>query len=209
MLQAYKTIQTGGQSEISVKKSRFIANVSHVDTQEEAIAYIEKIKKQNYDAKHHCFAFSVGIDQPTPRFSDDGEPSGTAGKPILEVIEGQDLHNLVIVVTRYFGGTLLGTGGLVRAYTDAAKEGLLASDIIKKIRATQTTITTNYNDIGKLQYLLGTENIPIISSDYTDVVTLNLLIPVDRVTEIKNKIIETTAARATIEEGDTDYFDIA
>lgn len=207
MLQVYKTINEDGQSEITVKKSRFIANITHVETQEEAVNYIEKIKKQYYDAKHHCFAFSIGIDQPTPRFSDDGEPQGTAGKPILEVIEGQQLHNVIIVVTRYFGGTLLGTGGLVRAYTDAAKEGLQACNIIKKIRATNITVVTNYNDIGKLQYLLGNENIHTTSSDYTDVVTLNILVPVDRVAEIKNKIIEITAARAKIEAGETNYYE--
>ena len=117
MLKEYVTILEPGTGEIVEKKSRFIGYVSHVESEEEANLFITGIKKRHYDARHNCYAYTVGEEQPLMRFSDDGEPGGTAGKPILEVITGNKLCNVCIVVTRYFGGTLLGTGGLVRAYT--------------------------------------------------------------------------------------------
>ena len=129
----HKAVYRGGSGEIVEKKSRFIANIKSVETVEEAQVYIEEMKKKYWDARHNCSAFSVGTEQVTTRCSDDGEPSGTAGKPILEVISGSGIHNIVVVVTRYFGGTLLGTGGLVRAYTDATRAGIENSDIVEKI----------------------------------------------------------------------------
>ena len=159
MVEEYQALLDGGQGEIVEKKSRFIANVRPVETEEEAVAFIEEMKKKYYDARHNCSAFSVGVEQPTLRCSDDGEPSGTAGKPMLEVIMGANIHNIAVVVTRYFGGTLLGTGGLVRAYTQATQEGIKNSKVIEKKLARQIKLITNYNDIGKIQYLLGTENI--------------------------------------------------
>ena len=116
-VQKYKILYKEGEAEISEKKSRFIAHIAPAQTEEEAQAFIE-IKKQYWDARHNCWAYSIGEKQPALRCSDDGEPSGTAGKPMLEVLTGQELHNVVAVVTRYFGGTLLGTGGLIRAYTE-------------------------------------------------------------------------------------------
>ena len=113
-VQKYKILYKEGEAEISEKKSRFIAHIAPAQTEEEAQAFIEKIKKQYWDARHNCWAYSIGEKQPALRCSDDGEPSGTAGKPMLEVLTGQELHNVVAVVTRYFGGILLGTGGLVR-----------------------------------------------------------------------------------------------
>ena len=115
----HKAVYRGGSGEIIEKKSRFIANVKSVETVEEAQAYIEEMRKKYWDARHNCSAFSVGTERVITRCSDDGEPGGTAGKPILEVISGSGIHNIVVVVTRYFGGTLLGTGGLVRAYSGA------------------------------------------------------------------------------------------
>ena len=120
----YKTVYRGGTAEIVEKKSRFIAHSAHVESEEEALAFIEQIKKQYWDARHNCHAFSVGVTNETARCSDDGEPAQTAGKPMLDVLMGQQLKNTVVVVTRYFGGTLLGTGGLVRAYSAAVQEGL-------------------------------------------------------------------------------------
>ena len=119
----YKTVYRGGTAEIVEKKSRFIAHSAHVESEEEALAFIEQIKKQYWDARHNCHAFSVGVPNETARCSDDGEPAQTAGKPMLDVLMGQQLKNTVVVVTRYFGGILLGTGGLVRAYSAAVQEG--------------------------------------------------------------------------------------
>ena len=118
-VKSYKTVYRGGMGEIVEKKSRFIAHVAHVESEEEALAFVEKIKKEYWDARHNCHAFTVGIPHETARCSDDGEPAQTAGKPMLDVLIGQKLKNTVVVVTRYFGGTLLGTGGLVRAYSAA------------------------------------------------------------------------------------------
>ena len=118
-------------------------------------AYLEQIRKKYWDARHHCWAYVIGEERVTERCSDDGEPSGTAGKPILEVIRGAGLHNIFVVVTRYFGGTLLGTGGLVRAYTESAREGISHSQIITKIYGFKLNLTTDYTGLGKIQYLLG------------------------------------------------------
>ena len=141
MVETYKAVFTGGQGEIVEKKSRFIANVRPVETEEEALAFIEEMRKKYYDARHNCFAFCVGVERETLRCSDDGEPSGTAGKPMLEVLTGGEIHNVAVVVTRYFGGTLLGTGGLVRAYTQATQEGLKNSQVIEKNLSISPTLT--------------------------------------------------------------------
>ena len=124
MVDSYNTILTPGTDEIVEKKSRFIGYAQPVSSEEEAYAFVESVKKKHYDARHNCHAFAIGKENTLYRFSDDGEPQGTAGKPILEVISGNQVTDICIVVTRYFGGTLLGTGGLVRAYTEAAKLAL-------------------------------------------------------------------------------------
>ena len=139
-MRKHRAVFQGGRGEIVEKKSRFIAHVQAVETVEEAQEFIEAVKKKYWDARHNCSAFSVGEQNPLTRCSDDGEPGGTAGKPILEVIQGSGICNIAIVVTRYFGGTLLGTGGLVRAYTEAAKAGLEESVIIEKIPGIRMTL---------------------------------------------------------------------
>ena len=133
MLEKYKTVYEGGEGEIVEKKSRFIATVRPVQTEEEALAFIEEMKKKYWDARHNCYVYSVGKNREYTRCSDDGEPSGTAGRPMLDVILGEDIYNVAAVVTRYFGGILLGTGGLVRAYSRSLQEGLAAIRIIGKL----------------------------------------------------------------------------
>lgn len=149
MLEEYRTVLGHGESEIVEKKSRFLAEVSHIDTEEEALEFIEKIRKKHYNATHHCYAYVLGERFELQRFSDDGEPGGTAGKPMIDVLTGEGIHDTVVVVTRYFGGTLLGTGGLVRAYSGAAKEGLLASTIITRKYASKLEIRTGIYRIWK------------------------------------------------------------
>nr|WP_330413660.1 YigZ family protein [Coprococcus sp. AF21-14LB] len=134
MLSQYTTVYEGGEGEIIVKKSRFIATVRPVKTEEEAIAFIAEMKKKYWDATHNCSAYVIGERFQVQRMSDDGEPQGTAGKPMLDVLMGEEIHDIAVVVTRYFGGTLLGTGGLVRAYSGAVKEGLANSIIITKYK---------------------------------------------------------------------------
>ena len=138
--------------------------------------------------------------------SDDGEPAGTAGKPILEVIRGRKLTNVLVVVTRYFGGTLLGTGGLVRAYTSSAAAGLDHSKIITKIRGFKLKITTDYTGLGKIQYLLGQRGIKTLDSSYTDRVELTVLVPEEEEEKLRADIMDGTNGQAVMETGDGCWF---
>ena len=155
MLSQYKTVYKGGEGEIVEKKSRFIATVVPVHSEEEALKFVEAMKKKYWNATHNCYAYVIGENHELQRYSDDGEPGGTAGKPMLDVLIGEEIHNAAIVVTRYFGGTLLGTGGLVRAYSAAAKQGLASSVIITKNPGVKLRLATDYAGLGKIQYILG------------------------------------------------------
>ena len=202
----HKAVYRGGSGEIVEKKSRFIANIKSVETVEEAQVYIEEMKKKYWDARHNCSALSVGTEQVTTRCSDDGEPSGTAGKPILEVISGSGIHNIVVVVTRYFGGTLLGTGGLVRAYTDATRAGIENSDIVEKIPGRRVDIAMDYTDLGKLQYMLAQNEVLTEDTEYTDKVIIHALFPESDKEKLKKKITEATSGRVMTQEGEEVYF---
>ena len=206
MVEQYKTVYEGGTGEIVEKKSRFIANVRPVETEEEALAFIEEMKKKYWDARHNCSAYILGERQEQMRCSDDGEPSQTAGKPMMDVLDGAGLTNTAVVVTRYFGGTLLGTGGLVRAYSAAVQEGLKNSRIITKYWGTELLVGTDYNGIGKLQYLFGQRQIPILDAEYTDQVQFTVLVPVSRVQEIRKAVTEATSGQAAVEEIGDLYF---
>lgn len=206
MVEQYKTVYEGGTGEIVEKKSRFIANVRPVETEEEALAFIEEMKKKYWDARHNCSAYILGERQEQMRCSDDGEPSQTAGKPMMDVLDGAGLTNTAVVVTRYFGGTLLGTGGLVRAYSAAVQEGLKNSRIITKYWGTELLVGTDYNGIGKLQYLFGQWQIPILDAEYTDQVQFTVLVPVSRVQEIRKAVTEATSGQASMEEIRDLYF---
>ena len=206
MKEYIKMVYRGGEGEIVEKKSRFIATVRPVSTEEEAVLFIEEMKKKYWDARHNCYAFSVGKEQEVLRFSDDGEPGGTAGKPILEVITGQKLHDVAVVVTRYFGGTLLGTGGLVRAYTAATQAGLANSLVVEQKLAKLFKITTDYTDIGKLQYLFASEQIDVVNTSYEAEVEVQLVVPVAEIPRIEKQITEVTSARARMDIGDECYY---
>ncbi len=199
MITSYKTVYHGGEGEIVEKKSRFIATVEPVHSEEEALAFLERIKKKYWDASHNCSAYVIGRSQSLQRYSDDGEPGGTAGRPMLDVLLGAGLCDTAIVVTRYFGGTLLGTGGLVRAYTKATQEGLSQSSVIEKQYAQRIQILTDYNGIGKIQYLLAQNGISVLNSQYTDKVSLEILAPIPQVEQIQAKLIEGTSGRAVLE----------
>ena len=152
--ESYRIMTREGSGEIVEKKSRFIANVFSVDSVDAAEEKIAMIQKKFWDARHNCYAFVIGADSSVTRCSDNGEPSGTAGKPILEVIKGAGITNVLIIVTRYFGGVLLGTGGLVRAYTQAAKEGIKASSVGEMIYGIRYHLTADYSLINNIQYYL-------------------------------------------------------
>lgn len=199
MTETYNTIITEGQDEIVEKKSRFIGYAVPVTSEEEAYAFVERIRKQHYDARHNCFAFAIGSENTLLRFSDDGEPQGTAGKPILEVITGNKVVDICIVVTRYFGGTLLGTGGLVRAYTEAAKLALTAAGIHTMTLMKTVEVTTNYNDSGRVQYIINNSRALIDATEYMADVSYKIAIPADEYKELEKQIVEATSARAKIE----------
>lgn len=194
-----KTVHKGGNAEIIEKKSRFIGEIFPVKSEEEAMEILEQVKKKYWDARHHCWAYVIGDDRIQERLSDDGEPSGTAGKPILEVIRGQQVCNLLVVVTRYFGGTLLGTGGLVRAYTEAAKQALSASTIITRTTGYKLRIETDYTGLGKIQYLLGQRKIPIVGSEYAEQVAITIYVSEEAEKEIVHQITEATNGQTGME----------
>jgi uncharacterized YigZ family protein len=205
-LESYQIIEYGGTDEIEEKKSRFIANVSAAETEEEALAFIEARKKEYWDARHNCYAYIIGGQGQLMRFSDDGEPSGTAGKPILEVLIGSGIRNLVVVVTRYFGGTLLGTGGLVRAYTQATQAGLAASQVCTMDYGFGVTVETDYNGIGKLQYILGQRSIPIEASEYAEQVTITFHVSYEEKASLIHEITEATAGKARLTVSEALFF---
>lgn len=208
MQNEYITLSDNSTGEIIVKKSRFIASLYPVESETAALELIDSLKKKYWDASHNCYAYIIGSDNPLMRCSDDGEPSRTAGKPMLDVLLAQKLTNILAVVTRYFGGTLLGTGGLVKAYQGAVLEGLKNSKIITKQLGYKTLIQTDYNLIGKLQYYTASENIAVLSCDYTDIVLMTLLVPVDKADMITKKITELTNGSAMIEKSEEVYFTI-
>jgi len=202
----YKTVSGEAAGEIVEKKSRFIATVIHVESEEEAIEHINRLKKQYWDARHNCYSYILGKDSEIMRFSDDGEPSGTAGKPILEVLKGRELTNILVVVTRYFGGVLLGTGGLVRAYTDSTVAGLDKSDILRMTLMQRVSVSVDYNSVGKLKYVLSNDGIGILDEIYTDSVQIDIALPVDEVTSVENKLTDVTSGRAKFALGDISYY---
>ncbi len=190
MLNEYKTILTEAEAEIIEKKSRFIATVRPVKSEEDARIFIEEMKKKYWNATHNVFAFQLGDRNDIQRFSDDGEPQGTAGMPVLNVLKGEDIKNVAIVVTRYFGGTLLGTGGLVRAYGKAAKEGLLAAGIAELILYAKYEITAEYTDSGKVQYEILQEGHILYDTQYSDKVVFIVFTKVEETEAFEKKMID-------------------
>ncbi len=190
-----RVLLQGGTGEIVEKKSRFIATVRKTESREEAESFIEEMKKKYWDAGHNCSALVIGRNAELTRCSDDGEPAGTAGRPMLEVLLGEEIKNVTAVVTRYFGGILLGTGGLVRAYTQALKAGLDACSLGIERLGEEILLQSDYNDIGRVQYLLGQRGFTPLSSEYTDQVKVQLIVPVEKSGELHQAITESTCAR--------------
>lgn len=170
-----KKIIKNGQGEYIEKKSKFIAHIFNVESEQQAAAVIAEAKKKYWDARHNCYAYILGDKGEIQRFSDDGEPSGTAGKPILEVLSGNECSNCLCIVTRYFGGVLLGTGGLIRAYTSASKEALddcLTGELVEGVHA---YLDADYNYVGKIQHLCTQYDITVVNTEYSDNVIFELM----------------------------------
>ena len=189
----------GGQGEYEEKKSRFIATLRPVNSIEEAASFIEEMKKRYWDARHNCSAYVIGRNNEITRCSDDGEPSGTAGRPMLEVLTGADLHNAAVVVTRYFGGTLLGTGGLVRAYTQAVKEGIANSVSAVERDGERLMLGLEYGDVDRVLNYLKTNALSPESSDYGADVTMELIVASEKAEDFIKEVTELTAGRVLAE----------
>ena len=171
-VKSYKTVYRGGMGEIVEKKSRFIAHVAHVESEEEALAFVEKIKKEYWDARHNCHAYTIGKNNECTRCSDDGEPSGTAGRPILDVLLREEIHNCIVVVTRYFGGILLGAGGLVRAYSHACSLALEAAGVVTMAPCAAMELTVDYSYYERVNNLLADHGARVQNADFGAAVTL-------------------------------------
>lgn len=194
-----RSVYRGGVGEVVEKKSRFIATVAAVSTKEEAEEFVASIKKKYWDARHNCSAYIIADTVDILHSSDDGEPSGTAGKPMLEILLNEGIKNVCVVVTRYFGGTLLGTGGLVRAYQAAVKEGIANSILIEKQTGIRAKITVDYNDMGKLQYLFATNGVEILDNVYEQQVVMTILIPMDVKKNLEEKMVDITSGKTLLE----------
>lgn len=205
-LQSYRVLLEGGEGEIVEKKSRFIATVRKVETEEEAVSFIEEMKKKYWDARHNCSAFVIGSRAELTRCSDDGEPSGTAGRPMLEVLLGEGIRNIAVVVTRYFGGVLLGTGGLVRAYTQAVKAGIEECAIGAMVYGYEVRIGTDYNGIGKVLYTLGQYGVEAYESEYGADVMLKIRIPAELSDKLQKELVEVTNGKVNWEKENETYF---
>jgi uncharacterized YigZ family protein len=206
MQDSYKIVYTGGFGEIVEKKSRFIATILPIETEEDALLSIDQIKKKHWDASHNCFAYVLGRKNELERCSDDGEPSQTAGRPMLDVLIKEGIHNVAVVVTRYFGGTLLGTGGLVRAYQGATKEGLKNCTLLEKNYGKQLLIKTDYTGLGKIQNIAGTLDLTTLTTEFTDIVVITLLVPPNLLSSATQKIQEATNGKVVLSELDDVYY---
>ncbi len=173
---AYKTVKKEAQAETEVKKSRFIALLAEVKTEEEAEDIIKRTKKKYYDASHTCSAYILSSDGGIRHSSDDGEPSGTAGKPMLDVLSGAGLSDVIVLVTRYFGGTLLGTGGLVRAYVGAAKAVVENAEIVEVTDGTLVSFVVEYGILPKLQHICAELEIAVYNVQYLEKVEISILL---------------------------------
>lgn len=198
----YRTVHERGSDEFVVEKSTFIGHAMPIETEEEARAFIDEIKSKYKDATHNVWAYTVGESMNIQRYSDDGEPQGTAGIPTLEIIKKEDLRNVVVVVTRYFGGIKLGAGGLVRAYTKGAKIGLEAAKIVEKRPFVKVEIGCDYTLLGKIQNELSNKGYNIRDIEYTDVVNIIVYCEKEGVDSLKDLITELSSATANFAEKD-------
>ena len=204
-MSTYKTLYEYGMDEIIIEKSTFIGYAKPIKTEEEAVEFINEIKKKHKDATHNVWAYTVGKTMNIQRYSDDGEPQGTAGIPTLEVIKKEDLRDVVVVVTRYFGGVKLGAGGLVRAYTKGAKIGIDAAKVIEKVMYKEVRIKIDYNQLGKVQNEIMNMNYFVKDTIYEDNVEIIVYSRLEEVKVLTDKMIDITSATAEIKLGEEFY----
>ena len=207
-MKSYRTLHEFGTDEFTVEKSVFMGHAKPVATEEEAREFIDEMKQKYKDATHNVWAYTIGETMNIQRYSDDGEPQGTAGIPTLEVIKKEDLRNVAVVVTRYFGGIKLGAGGLVRAYTKGAKIGLDAAKIVEKNPFIEVHISVDYTLLGKIQNELANREYTVKDIEYTDSVNIIVYCEAERLEELKSLITEITSATAVISEKEEFYLSV-
>lgn len=207
MLERYITVKGYGEKEIVIERSRFIAYVERAETEEEAIAFIQQIKKKHWDATHNCSAYMVGEKDHIQKADDDGEPSGTAGKPILEVIKKRGLKDTVVVVTRYFGGIKLGAGGLIRAYGKGATNGINAAQVIERILHTRIAVSIDYTLLGRVENELRSREYRLVNIDYLDKVTVYVDISVGEEEKYEAWMTDLTHGQGELSRGEQLYVD--
>jgi len=205
MIEKYKTVRGHGFFEMVERKSRFLGHCAYAETEDAALAFIEEISKKHYTANHNCFCYRVLLENEICRQSDDGEPSKTAGLPMLNVLQGEDIRNCVIVVTRYFGGIHLGTGGLVRSYGGCAKQALLAAGILERILCKRLTLTLDYTMAGKIEYEIIRSGHVIENTVYTDCVEYTVLAETKLAAGFVKRVEDISQGTAGIFEGEEVY----
>ncbi|MEG0250553.1 MAG: YigZ family protein [Peptostreptococcus sp.] len=207
-MKPYRTLHKYGIDEFTIEKSVFIGQAKPIESEEEARAFIDEMKSKYKDATHNVWAYTVGENMNIQRYSDDGEPQGTAGIPSLEIIKKEDLRNVVLVVTRYFGGTKLGAGGLVRAYTKGAKIGLEAGKIVEKKPFIEIDISIEYTLLGKMQNELANRSYKVKDIEYTDDVKIIVYCEEERIDDLKSLATEFSSGSAEIVEGEEFYLSV-
>lgn len=208
MLPHYLTVKTAGSHEIIIQKSRFIAHVNRADTEEKAQAFIQSIKKEHWNATHNCSAYLIGENDQIQKANDDGEPSGTAGVPMLEVLKKRGLKDTVVVVTRYFGGIKLGAGGLIRAYGRAASEGIDAVGAVERRLMNIMKIRIEYTWLGKLENELRNQKFQVKDIRYSDLVEIDVYVESEGTEQFSDLITELTNGQAAISDGPHVYLEI-
>jgi uncharacterized YigZ family protein len=207
LLHHYNTVKGYGENEINIERSRFIAYVNRAETEEEAQAFIADIKKKHWNANHNCSAYMIGENNLIQKANDDGEPSGTAGVPMLEVLKKRDLKDTVVVVTRYFGGIKLGAGGLIRAYGKATSEGLNATGIVERklMRIIKTKI--DYTWLGKVENEIRSSHYQLKEIHYLDAVEVEVYVEEAAKAQYAEWMIELTNGQGEISEGEVEYLE--
>lgn len=200
-MENYRTIQENGIHEIEIKKSRFICHLKRVESEEEALAFIDEVKKEHWKATHNCSAYTLGMNDEIQRAHDDGEPSGTAGVPMLEIFLKRNLKNVVAVVTRYFGGKKLGAGGLIRAYGGAVNEAVNAVGIVERQVQLLIDVTVSYAQSGSVENSLREANYTIQDITYAEHITYHCVVPIEDEEKFIEDITNWTSAEAEIEVG--------
>ena len=199
MTAAYLTVARSGSAEIEVRRSRFLARVERVETEAAARAVVEAARKEHWDARHHCSAFVLGPDAGVQRSHDDGEPSGTAGAPMLEVLRGREVSDAVVVVTRWFGGVLLGAGGLVRAYSDAVRAGLDEAGVRRRLLMSRFDLVADHADAARWEADLRGRGVTVLGVDHAERATLHLAVPAGDVAAFEGHVAALTGGRAVPE----------